>query len=213
MKMNKMTAVLTAAALTLSLLCGCGGGDQTQTTLSSDNEEKTYTVTVVDQDGNPVANAIMQWTDAAGGTQLAITGADGIVTATGETAMTSISVTSVPENYTASQSIYEFGSQASLTIVLTGTGSAENTNVTYTVTVVDQDGNPVSGVIVQICDEENCKLPMTTDENGTASAEYAQSEYHVTLNTLPDGYSSEETDFYFNGATELTIVVTAEDVE
>ena len=88
--------------------------------------------------------------------------------------------------------------------------TVEDTKVTYTVYVVDQDGNPVSGVTVQLCDDANCKLPIHTDENGTASASYDASNYHVTLTQLPEGYSCDETEFHFDGdAIELTIVVTA----
>ena len=82
--------------------------------------------------------------------------------------------------------------------------------VTYTVTVVDENGSPVEGVSIQFCDDENCKLPVLTDANGVVSQRYAESEYHITLAELPAGYTSEETEFYFDGQTELTIVITAE---
>ena len=82
--------------------------------------------------------------------------------------------------------------------------------VTYTVTVLDQNDNPVEGVSIQFCDEENCKMPVLTDANGTVTEKYKASEYHITLAELPAGYTSEETVFYFGDSTELTIVITAE---
>lgn len=87
---------------------------------------------------------------------------------------------------------------------------ADNGKITYTVTILDQNGNPVEGVTVQFCDAENCKLPVNTDANGVVTGTYAASEYHITLVELPDGYTTEETEFFFGNETELTIMVTAE---
>lgn len=94
-------------------------------------------------------------------------------------------------------------------IVTTTAPTEDNSKVDYTVTVVDEEGNPISGVTLQFCDAENCKMPVATDDNGMVTASYAPSEYHVTV-TLPEGYTSEVTEFYFEGETELTIVLTAE---
>ena len=90
------------------------------------------------------------------------------------------------------------------------TENKDDGKVSYTVTVLDQNNNPVEGVSIQFCDEENCKLPVLTDANGTVTQKYAASEYHITLAELPAGYTSEETVFYFGDETELTIVITAE---
>lgn len=81
--------------------------------------------------------------------------------------------------------------------------------VTYTVTVVDENNNPVEGVILQFCDAENCKLPVGTDANGVVSVSYEASEYHVLVNEIPEGYICQETEYYFDGTSELTIVLTA----
>lgn len=80
---------------------------------------------------------------------------------------------------------------------------------TYTVTVLDQNGNPVSGVKLQFCDDESCRLPVTTDEDGKVSVRYDESNYHITLTSVPEGYTAEQTEFYFDGATELTVTLTA----
>ena len=87
--------------------------------------------------------------------------------------------------------------------------TADNSKTEYKVTVVDQNGSPVAGVVLQFCDDANCKMPVTTDANGVVTASYAPSEYHVTLTQLPDGYTSEATEFYFDGETEMTIELTA----
>lgn len=80
---------------------------------------------------------------------------------------------------------------------------------TYTVTVVDQDGSPVSGVSVQFCDENNtCQLPVKTNAEGVVSKTLPEMVYHVTL-TLPEGYSCDTLEYYLEGTTELTVTVTA----
>lgn len=82
--------------------------------------------------------------------------------------------------------------------------------VTYTVTVLDQNNNPVPGVAIQFCSGENCKLPSNTDENGVLVQKYPAAEYYITLIELPAGYTAEETKFYFGEETELTVVIQAE---
>ena len=87
---------------------------------------------------------------------------------------------------------------------------APSTKVTYTVTVKDQDGNPVEGAAVQMCDDKGCKMPSATDANGVVTFTYDPSNYHITVVECPDGYTCDpEQAFYFEGeATELTVTVT-----
>ena len=41
--------------------------------------------------------------------------------------------------------------------------------VTYTITIKDQDGNPIADVEAQICVDGVCKKPNVTDENGVVT--------------------------------------------
>lgn len=91
----------------------------------------------------------------------------------------------------------------------TASPTEDDGKVTYTVLVVDQNNNPVPGVKLQFCDEESCRLPVTTGEDGTVTASYTASEYHITLTYIPEGFESEETAFYFGDQTQLTVVLTA----
>lgn len=91
------------------------------------------------------------------------------------------------------------------------TAPADDGKVTYTVTVVDEEGNPISGAMVQMC-KEAC-IPGKTNENGVAEFSLAEDEYKVSFLALPTGYtySSDATEFYFeDGAAELTITLKAE---
>lgn len=90
----------------------------------------------------------------------------------------------------------------------TPSGGEENDGtVTYTITVVDADGSPIAGALVQIC-KEAC-IPGATDENGVAQFTVAEDEYKVSFVMLPEGYTAEAENFYFeDGSHELTIVLT-----
>ena len=81
---------------------------------------------------------------------------------------------------------------------------------TYTITVVDEAGNPVAGAIVQMC-LEAC-VPGVTNENGVAEFFLAEDNYKVSFVKIPDGFelAGEETDFYFaDGANTMTITLKA----
>lgn len=78
----------------------------------------------------------------------------------------------------------------------------------YTVTVVDEAGNPIAGVMLQMC-LDTC-VPGKTDENGVAEFFLDEAEYKVSLLNMPEGYdySTEEQEWYFaEGENALTVVL------
>lgn len=80
--------------------------------------------------------------------------------------------------------------------------------VSYTVYVVDEDGNGIPNVPVQLC--YNSCYPGKTDENGKAAFSLEEGEYHAQIMKMPEGYahSGEATEFYFeSGKTEMSIVL------
>lgn len=84
--------------------------------------------------------------------------------------------------------------------------------IVYTVTVVDEGGNPVVGTMVQICQGELCMMPSATDANGVASFSVTdEGAYEAKLLSLPAGYeyATEEQVFPFGSAFELTITLKA----
>lgn len=87
---------------------------------------------------------------------------------------------------------------------VTDDGKAE-----YTVTVVDEGGNPVANAMVQIC-KDTC-LPGVTNENGVAVFSVVEEEgYKVSFMTMPEGYTADAEEFYFeSGSTEMTITLKA----
>ena len=85
-----------------------------------------------------------------------------------------------------------------------------NDNPTYTVTVVDEGGNPVAGAMVQLC-AEAC-YPNQTNDQGVATFNLEEAEYKVSFLKLPEGYETIDgvTDYYFEeGSMELTITLKA----
>lgn len=57
----------------------------------------------------------------------------------------------------------------------------------YTVYVSDENGKPVSNVMVQICDDTTCQV-FFTDDQGMASCAADQDSYDVHILNVPDGY-------------------------
>ena len=88
-----------------------------------------------------------------------------------------------------------------------------NTNPVYTVKIVDEGGNPIAGVMVQICQGETCLPGPMTGEDGVVTFQVEEADYQVSfLGGVPAGYdyTTEETEFYFeDGSYEVTIVLKA----
>lgn len=91
----------------------------------------------------------------------------------------------------------------------TTTTTVADGKVTYTVTVTDEGGNPISGAFVQLC-LESC-IPCMTNEQGIASyPNVAEENYKVSFINVPEGYSVDKNEFYFDeGSYEMTIVLKA----
>ncbi len=91
------------------------------------------------------------------------------------------------------------------------TQATEAAKPSHTVKVVDEGGNPIAGVFVQIC-LDTC-TPAQTDENGIASYyDMADADYEIKLMAMPAGYGypTEEQVFHFpDGANEAVITLQA----
>lgn len=58
----------------------------------------------------------------------------------------------------------------------------------YTVTVVDQNGEPVPGVFINFCTDATC-TPAMSDENGVITFAGEPDVYHLQVLKAPEGYS------------------------
>lgn len=83
-------------------------------------------------------------------------------------------------------------------------------NKGFKVTVVDEGGNAVSGVMVQLC-KDAC-VPAKTDDNGVATFTIEVTDgYKLSVMSCPDGYEyTGEAEIYLeDGATEYTLEIKA----
>ena len=89
-----------------------------------------------------------------------------------------------------------------------GADALEEGKVLYYLVFVDQDGAPVEGVTVNICDDSSC-TPMQSGANGVAAFAYPPFGYHVQVLQVPDGYEYDlSTETYLSeegGVTELVV--------
>ena len=90
---------------------------------------------------------------------------------------------------------------------------AQPEKVTYTVTVKDQDGNPIAGVEAQICVGDICKKPNVTGEDGTVKFTMddpgdATVSLQINEGGSPEGYEyPTEKITIEDGQTEITVVL------
>ncbi len=82
--------------------------------------------------------------------------------------------------------------------------NVDDGKIQYTVTLVDANGNPVAGKMVQVCNASTCFAPQATDANGVATFRLEESDEYKAkeLTQSDDAY------VYFEaGSTELTITL------
>ena len=72
------------------------------------------------------------------------------------------------------------------------TGSTENESGVYRVVVYDTAGNPVKGVIVQLCDETTCSFQKTKADGIATFQVDAPKVYDVHVAKVPEGYQGSD---------------------
>ena len=103
---------------------------------------------------------------------------------------------------------YAEGAAPESTAVCAGTEALEEGKALYYLVFTDQNGSPVEGVTVNICDDTSC-TPIQSDANGIASFAYPAFGYHIQVIKIPDGYEYDLTaETYVNaegGVTEFVV--------
>lgn len=177
--------------------------DQGNAETDNTPEKVLYTIIVVDDEGNPVKGVEIEFSPKGGMSIPFPTDAEGKAAYKTDKEL-SVAVKEIPGGYSYDKMnvAQKFGSDNTLTITLT-------TLAPFIIRVVDQDGNPVAGVKVQMCDEAgSCRMPVSTEENGEASYAYEEGNFHAQLTVVPDGYSVENPEEYYNfvdGVATITI--------
>ena len=87
--------------------------------------------------------------------------------------------------------------------------SEDDGKIAFTVKVVDENGNPIANVYVQLCDDAMCYMPAATDANGVATFRMAEGSYKAALSVPVTGYVDVTGQYFeFEGdATEVTITL------
>ncbi len=96
----------------------------------------------------------------------------------------------------------------------TTTAEPNDGKVVYTVTVVDNNGDPIEGVRVQLCVGGTCMpMPKATDANGVATSRRMDPQDYEVSVTKADGYQFDtNTKYHFEaGSTSMEITLIAEE--
>ena len=184
-------------------------------------ERIAYTVSVKDDAGAAVPGVAL--TLHADGVDISLTtDANGGAASSLPKGSYSLTLT-VPEGYTSGTTEYSFGETSSLEITLKKPHQEEEKpeetpetpeipegfDGTYTVTVTDYSGAPVTGVAVQFLQDGAQKAIQVVDENGKATVKLDPAKYTVTLAFTTDGlYYEDATAVLTPTAPELTVSVT-----
>lgn len=178
--------------------------------------DDTYSVTVVDQDGNPVKGALVYFYSAGGGLDVPFpTNKDGVASYKTDKGVANVALFTLPAGYESSElnKKQNLDSDNKLTITVTKKAE-ENTGVSYTIRVVDQNGDAVVGATVQMCSDSGCFPFNPTDANGESVSIKDADNFKAQIVSLPDGYTDITNGEYqqFSGDAEggftVTIVVT-----
>lgn len=100
---------------------------------------------------------------------------------------------------------------ATTTTVATTTTTEASATATFEVKVVDQNGAPVAGVMMQIC-KDTC-VPKMTDANGIAAFDLEITDgYKLSVLSCPTGYTyTGEAEIYLeSGSTSYTVELQGE---
>lgn len=222
--LKKTLSLLLVLALALgTTLClgACGGngnnggnsGDNTGDNGSGSNDGKvTYTVTVLDGT-TPVSGVKVQIVNKdTEAKKIVTTDADGKATMTDVAGRYEAALFYASGYSDYDKSFKDFGADNSLTFNLESDSDDEGEGYTYTIYLKDQNGAPISGVRVQIC-EELCKAPVLTDAEGKAVyTDIDSASFKAQITSAVEGYEEPAggwgAKYSFNSDFEVTITLT-----
>ena len=206
-------ALCMMASMLALVSCNKDKGNDTDGTDGDGNSTETptgdsYTITVVDGANTPVAGVKVMIDP---GYKTYTSDQNGKITFETDKTGLKVAILSAPEGYEYSSNAVSF-KKDSKELKLTVT-KIEDEKVTYTVTVIDQNGDAVVGAGVQLCYNGTCLLPVNTNDSGVMTNSLTGGYEVSVLLTLPDGYSKEPVSGKYHavipeGETEITVTVT-----
>ena len=217
-KILSVLLVLALAVSTVISITSCGGDKDPCTTHVDANSDKkcdnceadmpaedpddgkaTYTVTVKDDEGNAVVGAVVEiYLGGIVGIGEAETDANGKATFRLDEGNYSAAVVEVPAGY-----VFEEDTKVELK---NGAVTLEVSKLlTYTVYVVDAAGNAVANASVQLCEDESCRMPKTTDATGKVEFTEAAGEYKAKVLSINGTEITDEYHYLVNGSVTIVI--------
>lgn len=205
-----MTLLMLFALTACLVACGDNGDNADNSENEGESADVTYKVTVKNQDGEAISMVVVEFYEGNTRVALRTTNTQGVVTMNKPQGTYTARVT-VPQTHEADENEFTLtGEENEIEVTLTEKASEapEIETVEYTVRVVDQNGNAVAGLNVQLCvPGEGCQAPIATDENGVS-----------VFNVVEDNYSAQitgESEYYAfpSGSREVTIEVTVDEAE
>ena len=91
---------------------------------------------------------------------------------------------------------YADGTKPSTDALAEASADVASPYASYKLTFADEEGNPVEGVIANVCDDNSCQ-PMTSDENGVVEFQAAPFAYHIQVISVPEGYEFDTSAEYY----------------
>jgi len=234
--LKKILSIVALAALLVSsfaLMTACGGGGETTEPCAKcvDNDMngkcdvcggaveapephvENYKVTVKDTDGAKVTGAKVKLLTHGSASEVFTTDENGeVVISIAAVAYVKASVIEVPDGYykpTSDVMFDEGATEATVTLEI-------DSRTVYKITVVDEAGNGIAGILVGICDNAGCKTPVATDANGVVSQRLTINGEAKVQFVVLEGYEvvspTQDADGYVHfaeGETEITITLRA----
>jgi hypothetical protein len=226
MTFKKILSLILVCFMLMSVLSltACGGNDDNNDDENSNEggennttTDKTYTVNVIDRDHNPVEGVKLVITDE-NTYPTATTDASGRASVQLPDGSVYVMITSVPSGYVKPEKTFGVyhamfpSGMIGLTIIL---DKEESNTVNYSVKVVDQNGDAVEGMQIQLCPDGVCLADQfITNANGEITKEMTPGKtvdvklYDLAGYTLPAANDHGYHAVIAEGETEITITVT-----
>ena len=202
-RFHRLIAVLCLLLCVVTIFCACKPEDPEPTPTpdsGNTNTNPTYTVTVVDENNQPIEGATVLFymgnTPKANGT----TNASGICSQQLPASLYTVKV--AKNDYTTEKELYHFATDATTMTVQ----MEKKPSTTYVVTVLDENGNPVEGAPVQLCDGEICRPAQYSNANGVATITVDDNRpYTVSIDLTASGYKKVSYQPFPTGETTMII--------
>ncbi len=215
--MKKIICLVLTLAMLASLSVGLfsctpdDGGNEGGNNDNNTDSKINYTVTVTNTDGTPIKGAVVTFSPKGAMAVPFPTDAEGKASFKTDKELT-VAVTSVPAGYEYDKlgQAQSFDKNGKLSVVI----SKIQVDSYLVIKVVDTEGNPLSDVKVQMCDEAgSCRRPIFTGSDGTASYAFEEGSFHAQLTELPEGYTVDDVTKYYDfvdGVATITLTKLAD---